>query len=177
MIALGAIVVAASDLKSDYMGLVMVVMNNSISAVYFNLNRTVCEKNPRLNAMGQTFYNATISAPLSLIAAYFVGDIEMALNFTYTPNMLLLFFGSSVFGISLTIAQILCNIYNSPITTTITMNMKDLAGTLMGIIFFNDVVLTPSFVAGLVLSLLGACYYSFIKLQETREKAKESKSS
>ena len=54
------------------------------------------------------------------------------------------------------------------------MNMKDLVGTVIGIVLFNDVILTPWFVAGLCLSLFGACYYSYVKYVEmtTAEQAK-----
>ena len=169
MITAGALIAAVSDLAADPLGFLFVVLNNTASAVFFNLNRTVCEKNPRLNALAQTFYNATICAPLSLACAWAFGDIDMALKFDYTPRMLFFLFLSAVAGISQTLSQILCNIFNSPITTTITMNMKDLVGTIAGIVLFNDVILTPQFVAGLALSLLGACYYSYVKYIEIKE--------
>jgi len=176
IISAGAVLAAASDLKADYLGFLFVILNNTVSAVWFNLNKSVCDKNPNLNALGQTWYNSTICLPMSILCAWAFGDIDMAMKFDYTPNMLFFLFLSAVAGISITISQILCNIFNSPITTTITMNMKDLVGTIAGIVLFNDVILTPWFVAGLCLSLFGACYYSFVKFFEMKEAAEKAKS-
>jgi len=130
------------------------------------MNKTVCENNPKLNAIGQTFYNSTINIPLAAICAYLAGDIEMAMDFEYTPFMLLNVFLASCAGICLSISRVLCNIFNSPMSTTITMCLKDVAGTMLGIVLFHDVDLTPSFIIGLFLSLQGSCYYSYIKYME-----------
>ena len=90
----------------------------------------------------------------------------MAMNFDFTPTMLFFVFLAACAGICLSISRVLCNIFNSPMSTTITMCLKDVVGTMMGIVLFHDVDLTPTFIIGLSMSLLGSCYYSYIKYKE-----------
>ena len=104
IISSGALIAAASDLKADYLGFLFVILNNTVSAVWFNMNKSVCEKNPRLNALGQTWYNATICLPMSIICAWAFGDIDMAMKFEYTPRMLFFLILSAIAGISITIS-------------------------------------------------------------------------
>ena len=104
--------------------------------------------------------------PLALVCAFLAGDVEMAMKYDYTSNMIVYVFLTAFAGICLSISRVLCNIFNSPMSTTITMCMKDIAGTVLGIVLFHDVDLTPSFIIGLFLSLLGSCHYSYIKYKE-----------
>jgi hypothetical protein len=121
-----------------------------------------------LNATVQTYYNALYCIPLCIICALIFGEFPPALNYDYTPTFILALMASAACGISITFSQLLCNTYNSPITTTITMNVKDLAGTVVSILLFSDIILTPMFVIGLAISLFGAAWYSYFKYKEQK---------
>lgn len=88
LIGAGALIAQASDLTSDYLGVLLVCANNIISSIQFNMNKSVCERNPRLNAIGQTFYNATICVPLAFICGLVIGDVKMALDFEFSLGLI-----------------------------------------------------------------------------------------
>jgi hypothetical protein len=77
-------------------------------------------------------------------------------------------------GITLTFSQNLCTVVNSPITTSITGNVKDIGLTFVSFLIFTDVVATPWLVVGLVLSLAGAFIYSYPQIEASYREGKKS---
>ena len=60
----------------------------------------------------------------------------------------------------------LCTTFNSPLATSVTGNVKDLAQTILGGILFPGFVATVKTITGLVLSFMGAGMYSYINLSK-----------
>ena len=79
---------------------------------------------------------------------------------------------SGSFGILITMTALLCVTVNGPISMNITGIFKDVYLTYAGFFFFNDTKVTPSNMAGMSLSLLGAIYFCYTKYQDS-EKAKQ----
>jgi solute carrier family 35 protein len=167
LIALGAIVAGANDLNADGLGYFLVFLNNIITSFSFHIAKRVSQKNPRLDAATQTFYNAAEAIPIIFLAVCLNGDLG-ALFYSSPGTLsfyLCMFFGSCM-GCLLTFSQTLCNTKVSPMATSITGNLKDIFSTALGLFAFGDVEINQYLLLGLVLSLLGAMCYSFSKYLE-----------
>lgn len=90
---------------------------------------------------------------------------------TRDSNFMFYLFLSLNSGIVLTFSQNLCTVVNSPITTSITGNVKDVGLTFVSFLIFTDVIANFWLVFGLVISLLGAFIYSYPQIKETQKKA------
>jgi solute carrier family 35 len=60
-------------------------------------------------------------------------------------------------------AIMICTIRNSALATSVTGNVKDLASTTCGFLFFPDVQIRAANIAGVTLSLIGAYSFSYLK--------------
>jgi hypothetical protein len=81
------------------------------------------------------------------------------------------FLVSSAMGLLLTYTSMLCTIHNSPLTTSIAGNAKDVLTTVVGALLFPGFVATVQSVGGLALSFVGAFAYSAISALKLRSAA------
>lgn len=112
---------------------------------------------------------STLAIPILCVLAIFEDSAAFDL-FNRNMAFYFLFMLSLNTGITLTFSQNWCTVVNSPIITSITGNVKDVALTFISLIIFDDIIPTFWLIVGLVLSLAGAFIYSVPKLQEGRAK-------
>ena len=67
----------------------------------------------------------------------------------------------------------LCSTVNSPLTTSVTGQLKAIVSTIIGLFIFNDVIITTLLIVGLVISSVGSVYYGFVKYQQQATRARE----
>ena len=56
----------------------------------------------------------------------------------------------------------------SPLATSVTGNVKDIGGTFLGAMIFQDFVPTPAKVVGIIISFAGSAIFSWAKLAEVK---------
>lgn len=128
IIMLGTIVAGWDTLNSDLLGYAITFVNNLLTA-----GASVAQKQfsdaTRASAFGVLYYNACTAAPLSLALAILTGEVFQLPNFKYAadPSFWLAFMVGCALGPMLTYSSMLCTTYNSPLATSVTGNVKDLA--------------------------------------------------
>lgn len=130
----------------------------------------------RMSAVGTLYYNAMTAAPLAFVLCLANGEIAELLNFPYLTDakFWFSFVVACLLGPILTYSSMLCTTYNSPLATSVTGNIKDIATTIFGAILFPGFAPTVSNVLGLTLSFGGAGAYSVINLKKALKKNKNS---
>jgi len=103
-----------------------------------------------------------------------VEELVLAYNSTNGESftMFVLVVVSAILGVCLTFFFCLMGSIGGPLMAHFTGNFKDCFLTTAGFIFFEDIVPSRSIIQGLLLSLTGAGYYTFIKYREEFSKKK-----
>ncbi|CAG9331308.1 unnamed protein product [Blepharisma stoltei] len=175
LITVGGILSAANDFYADYFGYFLVMMNNAATVLHFNLCKSLSQKKPELDAGAQTFYMSLLSIPVLLCLCLFAEDTNSYELFDRAKPFYISLFITTVMGCLLTFSQALCINVNSPIATSVTGNCKDILATIVGLLVFPDVLITPWLLIGLAASLSGAIIYSYSKLLDELQKSSKVK--
>ena len=106
--------------------------------------------------------------PLTLIGATLMGEWKYTATFEHATDssFWLSVFCASCAGVFITYIVFLCTTVNGPLVTSITGNAKDIVQTILGAFLFNDFTPTIQNMAGILISFMGAGYFSYIKLRE-----------
>lgn len=127
-IMLGTIVAGWDTFNSDILGYSITLLNNFLTAA-----ATVAQKQfneaTHAGAFGVLYYNACTAAPLSAALAVLTGELYMLPSFKhfYSLSFWFAFTIACALGPLLTYSSMLCTTYNSPLATSVTGNVKDLA--------------------------------------------------
>jgi solute carrier family 35 protein len=118
-------------------------------------------------AIGTLYYNSLTVFPLALFLAAATGEVGYLRHFRPAgdPGFWLAFALVAAMGPLITYSTTLCTTYNSPLTTSITGNVKDIAVTVAGAVVFPGFAATATSVSGLVLSFAGALGYAVNSLR------------
>mmetsp|Transcript_5913 Transcript_5913/g.6600 ORF Transcript_5913/g.6600 Transcript_5913/m.6600 type:complete len:320 (+) Transcript_5913:175-1134(+) len=172
----GAIVAGGSDMNYDPLGYFLVLSNNILTATQMQVTKRLSET--KVDALSMMFWNSVNMVPVLATIALFNNEIGYLLEFEYTldPGFLLVLMLSGIMGMLINYSCLLCTTYNSPTTTSITGNVKDIFSTLLGMLLFADFQFNFFIAVGLILSLSGAGYYSYIKIKAASESAQVEKS-
>lgn len=159
--------------QDDYSGYLFVVLNNVFTVLYFQLVKILSEYDSKsFTAEAQSFYTSLCSIPVLVLLIPLIEPISYS-EVVFRPESFYIVLGvSSILGCVLTFSQSLCTLVNSPIAMTISGNMKDVFLTIVGLLLFNNILVTPQLLLGITLSLLGASIYSYDKYQELKFKTK-----
>jgi hypothetical protein len=114
------------------------------------------------------YYNSIFGLAVTMIAATVSGNFAEAANYEVTPKFLLALAALITVSMLLNFSTVLSVTANSPLSTAIAGCLKDVLGTVFGIVFF-DVEVTFNFALGLSLSLIGACHFSYVKYKNAVE--------
>jgi hypothetical protein len=155
LITAGAVVAAFNDLRGDIIGFFLVLLADWFTARFFISSNELKES---INPVEQTYYISIYAWPITYLFSFvteeFVGITSM--TYLFCTQFYLELFNSS-FMASLTLfAASACSFYNSPMATSITGNIKDTVVTFFGFFLFDDVIPTPMFVTGVLISFAGA---------------------
>jgi hypothetical protein len=112
------------------------------------------------------FFFASIGLPLMSAITIYNGDINVLYDVFFNEQtrdgslgMCIMISGS--FGIAITMTSLLTITICGPIAVNISGTMKDVALTYAGFAFFDNVIASPSVIAGLCSSFGGAAFYSY----------------
>ena len=177
LITIGAVIAGFNDLTGDLFGFSFALIANLFTAAYLQLSSLVAERHKDINAVTQAYYNGLISMPVVIVLMLtFEEHVEIAVNpYSMRTSFILTILGVCVLSVANMLFSNLCTTINSPMATTVTGNMKvqriqDVVTMSIGLVAFGDVVLTPLFLLGLLISTSGALIYSYSRLREAPRK-------
>ncbi|KAN0035642.1 hypothetical protein ACTA71_004925 [Dictyostelium dimigraforme] len=171
VMVLGALIAGLGDATFDLVGSIYILFNCFVTAGYliYIAKKT---KETQLNTFGLMFYCNVLSLPATLLLT-FITEWEGISTYEGYGNIgfQFCFFMSSIQAFLLNYFIFLCSTMNSPLTTSITGQIKSILQTIIGLFMFGDVIITPLLSFGLIFSTLASFWYSYIKYAQTRARA------
>jgi len=165
----GTLIAGSSDLTFDLFGYLYTLGNNLSTAAYLILIKMLgAQTGPdALSSFELLFYNSSMSLPILALLAYYTGEVDEFFAQYHPEEVRLLFMLSCIMGFVFSFVVFMCTSVNSPLATSVTGNIKDCLATLLGYLFFDDVILELVNVLGILTSLTGGMVYSYAKLKES----------
>ncbi|EGC37582.1 hypothetical protein DICPUDRAFT_149816 [Dictyostelium purpureum] len=170
IMVLGALIAGWGDVTFDVVGSIYILFNCFVTAGYliFIAKKT---KETQLNTFGLMFYCNILSMPATILLTYvtewegissYEGYSDLGFQFCFLM--------SSVQAFLLNYFIFLCSTLNSPLTTSITGQIKSILQTILGLFMFGDVIITPLLSIGLIASTIASFWYTYIKYDQTVNK-------
>ncbi|EGG24720.1 hypothetical protein DFA_02964 [Cavenderia fasciculata] len=170
LMVVGAMIAGWGDVTFDFVGSLYILFNCFVTAGYLIY---IAKKSQEtgLNTFGLMFYCNILSLPATILLTLLT-EGKGLLTFEGYSNLgfQFCFLMSSVQAFLLNYFIFLCSTYNSPLTTSITGQIKSVLQTVIGLFMFNDVVLSLLLIYGLLLSTAASFWYTFIKYSQTLNK-------
>jgi len=173
VMVVGALAAGATDLTFSAPGYAWVAVCVLSTAAYLILIRALKEKTG-LNQHALLMYNNLIAAPLMLAYFLFVsGEVGpvLAAPQLWDPTFLAFLLLSTSQAFLLNLCIFWCTTVNSPLATTVTGQIKDIATTGLGLFLFGDVVLSGRNLAALGVGLSGGVCYAAVGYAESARAA------
>jgi len=166
MMVVGALIAGWGDLSFDPWGYFLTGLNCVVTALYL-VEIAKKSKETGLNTFGLMFYNNLLSIPALFIIVY-VTEYHIIVDYKQWTSLgfHFCFFMSAVQAFLLNYFMFLCSTINSPLTTSITGQLKSILQTLVGLFTFGGVQITQSLGLGLLVSTAGGIWYGYIKYAE-----------
>lgn len=160
----GATIAGLSDVSFNLYGYAFALSSSLFQALYMVL----VKKNAKdIGPVEMLFYNSTLSLPFVSIMVYFFDEVNYMVNFPlFHDNGFRMYFVLSIFlGAFLNFFIFFCTSVNSPLTTSVTGQAKNIVTTILGVLIFNDLVIRPLNLLGLCVNGLGGAWYAWLKLR------------
>lgn len=165
-IVLGALVAGSFDLTVSLYSLALVLVEDVCTAARYELVHLLSDE--KTSPMQLTVQTYLVCLPVAVLAALCFESAGVLDSVGILGNV-----GSALCAILSTVAVNLCAAYTSPLATSITGNMKDILSVAVGLLVFQEGQITSGFITGLVLSVLGACVYSYASIRTLMAKKGE----
>jgi len=161
----GASIAGLGDWSFSGIGYALVLLNCVITALYLvYIAKTAAET--KLNTFGLMYYNNLLSIPFVMVCVYFFESDVINFPLMYNPGFLICFIMSSIQAFLLNYFIFLCSTINSPLTTSITGQLKNILTTIFGLFLFHDVTITTLLMSGLLVSTIASIWYAYIKFMQ-----------
>jgi len=173
---IGAAIAAWKDLTYDpvsYFYLFLTNLFTSLYTVYINKVR----KDTGLNMFAMMYYNNITTMPFLLLLAWYVGDLDKALNFRHYGDLFFqINFQASIFlAFLLNLSTFYCTSLNTARTQTVVGQLKNFLAFLLGLVLFDDYIYEPINFIGLWIGFAGSVWYAFVTADENSAKTKSGK--
>ena len=176
VICMGAVLAGIESVRFDFIGFLITISNNMATAAasvmqkQFNdvLKTTGAPEAASIGPFGIMYYQSLTALPLCLFLAFATGEFSTLIAFEHLGSLVfwLALFIASVIGLLLSYSSLLCTTYNSPLTTSITGNAKDVVLTIVGAMLFPGFNATLLSVGGLLLSFFGSAMYTAVSVKK-----------
>eukprot|EP01133_Synstelium_polycarpum_P015026 gene15026-17773_t len=152
VMVVGAMIAGWGDVTFDFVGSLYIFFNCIVTAGYL-IYISKKSKETGLNTFGLMFYCNILSIPFTA-ALTWATEAEGIINYAGYGDIgfQFCFLMSSVQAFMLNYFIFLCSTFNSPLTTSITGQIKSFLQTIIGLFAFGDVVMTLTLIYGLALS-------------------------
>eukprot|EP01105_Mastigella_eilhardi_P009158 TRINITY_DN2177_c0_g1_i2.p1 TRINITY_DN2177_c0_g1~~TRINITY_DN2177_c0_g1_i2.p1 ORF type:complete len:326 (-),score=116.17 TRINITY_DN2177_c0_g1_i2:346-1296(-) len=171
LMILGAFVSGYGDLSFSFISYAITLVSCVITAAYTVCIKLMKDTTPT-SEFEMMFYNNVLSLPIVLVMVI-VFELQAILSYPYLFNIgfLICFFTSMVQAFMLNYLMFLCSTVNSPLTTSVTGQLKAIISTVAGLFMFGDIVVNKVLVIGLSISAGGGVYYAYIKYNQQQQAA------
>jgi len=170
LMVFGAMIGSWGDLTFDAFGYALTTLNCVVTALYLvyipkKTNET------GLTQWGLMYYNNIMSIPFMIVIIYFT-EWEYLLQYNQWTSgaFWFCFLASTLQAFLLNYFIFLCSLVNSPLTTSITGQLKNIFQLLLGLVIFHDVIMTVILGMGLAISTLASIWYAIIKYDQQQAK-------
>ncbi|XXQ38588.1 Sugar phosphate transporter domain-containing protein [Plasmodiophora brassicae] len=172
VMVLGVVVAGAADLSYDPVGYLFAFITNLATAIYIVLIKFYKET-LNLDAFGMLFYNAILSTPVLVVISLFNHDFADMADFEDINNAAFwcVFILSCSLGFAINYSVFLNTSVNSPLTQTVTGQLKDILVLLLGVVIFRDTPFSALNAFGVTLSVIGSIVYASVKYGEMSGRA------
>jgi len=133
---LGAAIAGWADMTSDLLGYILALASVLVTAGYLIFIKKT-SNDTQLNTFGLIFYNNLLALPMQIIIVWWLEwDGVQTYDGYSNGGFQFSFFMSTIQGFLLNYLIFLCSTVNSPLTTSITGQMKNLFTTIIGLFLF-----------------------------------------
>jgi solute carrier family 35 len=153
----GVLLAGSTDATFEPLGYALVVLQNICSACSLTF-----AKESQLPSRQIVLLNS-IAGSVVCGALAVALERELVAAFPFTSSFVLVTALMCSVCVLYQFAIMICTIRNSALATSVTGNVKDLASTTCGFLFFPDVQIRAANIAGVTLSLIGAYSFSYLK--------------
>uniref|UniRef100_A0A672JGM2 UDP-N-acetylglucosamine/UDP-glucose/GDP-mannose transporter-like n=1 Tax=Salarias fasciatus TaxID=181472 RepID=A0A672JGM2_SALFA len=158
----GSEVSSRSDLAFNVEGYTFVLLNDAFTAA----NTVYTKKklgDQSLGKYGVLFYNALVIVIPTLVASAFTGDLHKAISFEdwVKATFVFCFIMSCFMGFVVVYSVVLCNYYNSALTTIVVGAIKNVAVAYIGMFVGGDYLFSWTNFLGLTICISGGLMFSY----------------
>lgn len=172
-IIVGATIAASSDLAFNVEGYTFVLLNDAFTAASSVYTKKKLG-DQILGKYGVLFYNALFIVIPTLVASAFTGDLHKAITFEdwVKATFVFCFLMSCFMGFVVLYSIVLCNYYNSALTTTIVGAIKNVAVAYIGMFIGGDYLFSWANFLGLTICISGGLLFSYFTFKKTNYQEK-----
>eukprot|EP00291_Cryptomonas_curvata_P026337 CAMPEP_0172175014 /NCGR_PEP_ID=MMETSP1050-20130122/13984_1 /TAXON_ID=233186 /ORGANISM="Cryptomonas curvata, Strain CCAP979/52" /LENGTH=285 /DNA_ID=CAMNT_0012847053 /DNA_START=627 /DNA_END=1485 /DNA_ORIENTATION=- len=175
VLSAGSLIAGLSDLSFDLRGYGYTLLANAFTAVYTMHMKglSMSESGVCVPVADLYFYSALLSLPLLAVCSAAAGEMRELGSFAPLADVRLQGIVAVSSGLSSVyqLALLVCTTRNSPLATSVAGNFKDLFGSVLGAMWFDDFVATGASLLGLAVSLVGAASFLAFKLLDQSRQA------
>eukprot|EP00708_Paratrimastix_pyriformis_P003955 GAFH01002771.1.p1 GENE.GAFH01002771.1~~GAFH01002771.1.p1 ORF type:complete len:223 (+),score=76.90 GAFH01002771.1:331-999(+) len=170
VMVLAAAVAGVGDLQFSFLGYLFCFLNCVFTAGFLVSTRKA-KADTHLGDVALLFYPNLTAIGFMVLLAWVSGEFDgLALwprEFASNPMFWVCLSMSAVQAFILNYATFLCSNHNSPLATSVTGQIKNIAQISLGMVWFGDVQYDPLNTVGLVIGIVASIWYGYLKYQQT----------
>ena len=183
LITIGTLLIGSDDFTADYLGYLVVIINNTLTILYIKLTEGFKKKTGASN-LKLLVYNSYLANPILIMAMFISGEYRKVIDFFFgdVPPFEGSYFGyffvlciSCIMCLILNSSFFISNEKNSSLFTQLLANSKDIFLSFLSFFFLKNNKLTFKIVLGLLISTIGALLASTKSICDNLKFGKDNK--
>lgn len=183
LITIGTLLIGSDDFTADYLGYLVVIINNTLTILYIKLTEGFKKKTGASN-LKLLVYNSYLANPILIMAMFISGEYKKVIDFFFgdVPPFEGSYFGyffvlciSCIMCLILNSSFFISNEKNSSLFTQLLANSKDIFLSFLSFFFLKNNKLTFKIVLGLLISTIGALLASTKSICDNLKFGKDNK--
>ena len=183
LITIGTLLIGSDDFTADYLGYLVVIINNTLTILYIKLTEGFKKKTGASN-LKLLVYNSYLANPILIVAMFISGEYKKVIDYFFgdVPPFEGSYFGyffvlciSCIMCLILNSSFFISNEKNSSLFTQLLANSKDIFLSFLSFLFLKNNKLTFKIFLGLFISTFGALLASTKSICENLKFGKDNK--